>query len=331
MLEETSADYDYCCPACHGSLTETPDSYSCEACQKKFPILFGIPDFRLKDDPYINIPDDHAKGARIVRECRDRTLTGLLEFYWSITESVEPERAKKFIETVLRGRQRAESIVGWLQQEKKDMGRDSCLEVGCGAGEMLGVLQRTWVNITGVDRAYRWLVIAKLSAEQSGTKVRLVCANAEHLPFRDKSFDAVVADNVIEHQTTHADQVGFARDSVRVAKPGGFFFLSTPNRFAPLPDPHFNIPLLGMLPRNSMKPAVQLLRGKIYDFIRLVSGPELHKILKEAGAGDIKIVPAQFGEELFRHKSVAGAYRSLARQKSFLTVCPVIWTLVAKK
>lgn len=329
--DSQSVPPDYCCPKCHGDLAQETNSYFCRACQKKYPVDFGIPDFRLEDDPYINIPDDHAKGARIVRECRDRSLVGLLEFYWSITENVEAGRAKQFVATVLRGRQRAEDIVKWLQQQKPEMARGSCLEIGCGAGEMLPVLRRIWTNVTGVDRAYRWLVIAKLAAEHQGMDIRLACANAEHLPFRSDTFDAVVADNVIEHQNDRSDQVAFARDALRAAKPRqGFFFLSTPNRFAPLPDPHFNIPLLGMLPRGSAKPMVQLVRGKVYEFIRLLGAPELNALLLEAGGGSVVMVPAQFGDEMFALKSVASAYRSLARKKTFLTVCPVIWALTTK-
>ncbi|MCC6546259.1 methyltransferase domain-containing protein [Candidatus Sumerlaeota bacterium] len=322
---------DYCCPTCHGLLAQDTAAYFCNNCRKTFPIDFGIPDFRLEDDPYINIPDDRAKGARIVRECRDRSLAGLLQFYWSITENVEANRARQFVATVLRGGLRAESIVTWLQERKAIAGRDSCLEIGCGAGEMLPVLKRVWKNVTGVDRAYRWLVIAKLAAEHEGLNVRLVCANAEHLPFRSDSFDAVVADNVIEHQNDHSDQLAFARDALRVSsRQKGFFFLSTPNRFAPLPDPHFNIPLLGMLPRGSAKPMVQLLRGKAYEFIRLLSSHELKCIMDEAGATTITMVPAQFGRDLFALKSTASAYRALAKQKTFLMVCPVIWALASK-
>ncbi|MEM0235484.1 methyltransferase domain-containing protein [Thermofilum sp.] len=57
--------------------------------------------------------------------------------------------------------------------------------------------------------------------------VDCVCADATHLPFRDKCFDSVVSLETLEHIE---DQKAFLGNIKRVLKDEGMFILSTPNK-----------------------------------------------------------------------------------------------------
>ena len=62
------------------------------------------------------------------------------------------------------------------------------LEVGCGTGHWLALLQR-WLATAGTDRSWGMLERAR----QAAPDARLVQARAERLPWRAASFDRVVA------------------------------------------------------------------------------------------------------------------------------------------
>jgi SAM-dependent methyltransferase/uncharacterized protein YbaR (Trm112 family) len=315
----------FVCPACRGELETRSEAYSCVPCAREYPIVLGIPDFRLKADPYITLKDDHAKGLRIAAECKRRDLRGLLEYYWSITPEVESARVALFVESVLRSAGRCEDILGWLPRRRT--GHGPVLEIGCGAGAALKILAGEKDAVVGLDRAFRWLVVAKLWMEAEGLRPLLVCANAEHLPFADGTFGTIVADNVIEHQDTLKEQRRIAAEAMRAVAPGGHVFFSTPNRFAPLPDPHYRVPLLGWLPRGWMPAAVRLVRGKEYVHVRLLGGREFAGLFRAAGAGRVALTPARlaagaFGPagRLYRGIMASGMLRTLLRP-----VAPVYW------
>src|SRR6185312_15953022 len=73
------------------------------------------------------------------------------------------------------------------------------LEVGCGTGGLLAAAARIGLDIEGTDIALRWLVVARRRLDDRGVSVPLVAASADRLPYADASFDAVVADSVLEH------------------------------------------------------------------------------------------------------------------------------------
>jgi SAM-dependent methyltransferase len=56
----------------------------------------------------------------------------------------------------------------------------------------------------------------------------VVVAKGEHIPFRDNSFDVAYACNVVEH-LEHPLEV--FKEVYRVLKPGGSFFVKTPNKW----------------------------------------------------------------------------------------------------
>jgi 2-polyprenyl-3-methyl-5-hydroxy-6-metoxy-1,4-benzoquinol methylase len=91
------------------------------------------------------------------------------------------------------------------------------LDVGCGDGDFLRRLPPT-VQGCGVDC---------LASDNLPPNLKYVRANlAEGLPWKDATFDAVFAGEVIEHLL---DTAGFLRECRRVLRPGGILTLTTPN------------------------------------------------------------------------------------------------------
>ncbi len=94
------------------------------------------------------------------------------------------------------------------------------LEVGCGQGPLVNHLPNLGASMVGVDMSDASLRRAAEGVRELGWhgRVRLLQADAETLPFRDRSFDAVVSFGVLHHtpDTAHA-----VREIGRVLRPGG--------------------------------------------------------------------------------------------------------------
>jgi SAM-dependent methyltransferase len=95
------------------------------------------------------------------------------------------------------------------------------LDVGCSSGAVSAPLQAHGWVVAGVDIAAAPL----LQAEASGLAVA-VADIAGHLPFSSRSFDAIVAGEVIEHLV---DTDGFLSELNRLLRPGGALVITTPN------------------------------------------------------------------------------------------------------
>jgi ubiquinone/menaquinone biosynthesis C-methylase UbiE len=85
------------------------------------------------------------------------------------------------------------------------------------------------------------------------TEPELVNGSALQLPFTDNSFNLIIIQDVIEHLT---DMNGFYSEVIRVLKNEGTIYLSTPNKFSVfnfITDPHFGLPFISILNRQSIK------------------------------------------------------------------------------
>jgi len=94
---------------------------------------------------------------------------------------------------------------------------DSILDVGCGSAW----LAQHFDAYTGVDASPD----AVAAARARGVQIELVDADAP-LPFDDARFDGVVLKDILEHV---ANPVATVREVLRVLKPGGRVFASSPD------------------------------------------------------------------------------------------------------
>jgi SAM-dependent methyltransferase len=278
----------FVCPRCRGDLHATPEAYSCAACTATYPIVLGIPDFRVEPDPWIDLDEDRVKARRVIAMTEGAGLAASVEAYWSMTPGTPKEFARRFIDYVLSGERRAAE---WLDTmpAQAETARGPWLEIGCASGDLLAVAAQRGIPVTGVDVAMRWLVLARRRPALQGAAHRLVCANGEFLPFRDREFARIVSIGTLEH-CRRVDRV--IAEAARVLRPGGRAWLRTTNRYSLLREPHVNVWGVGLVPRRWADAYVRWSNGQRYLHHRPLSRRELRRDLRRAGFRDVKVQPA---------------------------------------
>jgi SAM-dependent methyltransferase len=144
------------------------------------------------------------------------------------------------------------------------------LEAGCGEGYGAAMLAEVAAGVLALDLDPT--TAAHVARRYPGTG--LARANLVALPVRDRSVDAVVSLQVIEHLW---DQERFLRECSRVLPPGGALMLSTPNRltFSPGRDTPLN-------PFHT----------------RELSAAELAGLVRDAGFTDVEVQGLHHGPRL---------------------------------
>ena len=92
------------------------------------------------------------------------------------------------------------------------------------------------------------VTILNMPSAQGARDPRFTCVfgDGRRLPFRDRSFDIVFSNSVIEHVGDWDSQQRFATEIARV---GRAYWVQTPNRGFPV-EPHLMTPFLHFLPRS---------------------------------------------------------------------------------
>lgn len=94
----------------------------------------------------------------------------------------------------------------------------SILDVGAGQGALSKLLHEAGYKVSACEYNKENFVYNEVEFKEANV--------AEHLPYPDKTFDIVVAAELIEHLL---DQTTFLSECNRVLKPGGNLIISTPN------------------------------------------------------------------------------------------------------
>jgi ubiquinone/menaquinone biosynthesis C-methylase UbiE len=272
------------CPRCHAAVAREGDAFRCVGEGHRWPIVLGIPDFRLTEDPLIPLADDYAKGEKLQRESSSRSFKELVAYYWTLPTYpyTPPDLSARFIHHVVTDDERMHGYVGSLGNGRAFM------DVGCGAGVLAQEMAARFPVSVALDVGFRWLVVARRGFEERGIPVNIVCANAEHLPFEDGHFDTVSSVALLEHVP---DARAVLAECARVAASGGRVFVSTTNRFSLAPEPHVRIWGVGFLPRAWMPAYVKWRRGLAYEKKHLLSAWELVRGLEGAGLARVRLEP----------------------------------------
>lgn len=330
----------FVCPLCHGALLHTKDSYRCIPCQRTYPIVLGIPDFRIFPDPYIGMEADWRKGERLMENARSRDFAGTVTSYYEMTPEVPPELAARYRRYVLAGVERGQTALAAMERyggtDRTPTPR-TLLEIGCGTGGLLLAASQRFEHIIGIDIAFRWLVVARKRFEEAEVNIPLVCGCAEYLPFSANAFDRIVAGDILEHSREQSRMLG---EAARTLKRDGTFFLITPNRFSVRPEPCVQVWGVGYLPRRWMNTYVRWVRKVPYENVRLLSLFELRRMLAAAGFAGVRwVLPSLSASERGRfsrwERIQIGIYETLKRLPLLRYLLylggPTLWALGRKR
>lgn len=112
------------------------------------------------------------------------------------------------------------------------------LDLGCGAGEMVGYLRQAGLDAWGCDSQE---FITKF---QGGDHLLDITLCPYRLPAEDNSFDAVISNSVLEHAQNKEE---IFREILRVLKPGGVTMHFFPGKYYLPSEPHIYVPLVSWL------------------------------------------------------------------------------------
>ena len=139
-----------------------------------------------------------------------------------------------------------------------------------------------------------------------------IFADGLDLPFRDKSFDVVFSNSVIEHVGDPRRQEQFAREIARV---GVRYFVQTPNRWFPV-EHHLLTPLIHFLPSRWQRRVVE--RFTVWEWIARPR-PDQRAFFLEHYLRDIRLLDSRAMRRLFPGARIVRE-RFLGLTKSLIAV-----------
>ncbi len=206
--------------------------------------------------------------------------------YWQITPSTPRPLAEHFIEHVLSAEDRTSEWFRAIGVDAASSGRGLWLDLGCGTADLAAAAGGQ--GVVSIDIALRWLVVARKRPGLREAGDFLICANAEHLPLPDSSFDGVFSLGMLEHC---ADPRPILQEAKRVLRGQGIIHARTTNRFSLLSEPHVNVWGVGFVPRSRADSFVKWRSGQRYLHHRPLSAGELRREMKSAGFNQGQVLP----------------------------------------
>lgn len=309
------------CPLCRGNLTETGEALSCDACDREFPLVAEIPDFRVDAPAWIDFDEDRDRAIAVDDICQGDGIEAALFDVFQTSRGFAESKSRFRTRQVLAGADKYDAqLDDWLAGIRAE----PVMEVGVGPGQLAVALARRGTRPCGIDVSLELLVVAKHWVRQQGVEPSFAAAMAESLPIGDGEIRSFVSLDVIEHV---GDQGKYLSELARVLQPGGRFALVTPNRFSLAPEPHVGVWGVGYLPERWQAAWVRRRAGVSYDFTRLLSVWELRRLFREYGGliPQIDFPPIAEAEiSLFpkRKAKLARLYNRITRTSAFRIAAP---------
>ena len=268
----------FVCPRCKGALAKEPSYYRCRPCGNGYPVLFGIPDFRVRSDRYLNLEEERDKARRLFEFGEHASFRELVQYYYSITFDLPDNMARRYQASILAGTERAKWI---LRELSPRLDSGPLLDIGCGTGGLLVAAQGGLRGIYGIDIALRWLVIAQKRLRENNATATLVCADAEAMPFPRQIFVNAVAVDLLEH-VYDVDKT--IQEIAGILRPNGVLWLSAVNRYCVGPHPLTGVWGTGYLPPALRSWVLKRLKGvDLLRFANMLSPGEVCRKLRHQG------------------------------------------------
>lgn len=216
-------------------------------CGKNYPQTLQIPDLRTDQDPYCGNQQDRLIANALVEQFPQKNFRELLDFYYAqFCPELNPDDKQSQVHHILN---HSDNLAYF--HELKPTEKSNCLlDIGCGTGTALIQARFASPNLEaiGLDVAMRWLILARKRLDEAGlAEIRLVCCNAEQIPFDDSQFHFIHGGDMIEHVPA---QVPVFQEVARLLKDGGTALFLTPNRSSFTREPHVGLYFAGWLPRK---------------------------------------------------------------------------------
>jgi ubiquinone/menaquinone biosynthesis C-methylase UbiE len=109
--------------------------------------------------------------------------------------------------------------------DRRELSKDSCLEIGCGAGRLTRSIGSDFSTVYGVDVAEGMISYAR---QHVGGNVKLYVTDGVTLPIPDQSVKAVFSFIVFLHFDNHEHAEAYFREIARVLKPDGSIMIQLP-------------------------------------------------------------------------------------------------------
>lgn len=196
-----------------------------------------------------------------------------------LSEEFSYER-KKVFEDWIKKPKVSKGIVSDFKNRVGEVESKKILDIGFGNGLTLKEFKDNGAVPSGLEVSES---LYKVAQEVLGDELPLFDLNLYdgfNFPFGNESFDFIYSVSVLEHVT---DPVAVLRESYRVLKKGGSFYLAFPNRLNPK-ETHTGILFANYLPRNLADKYLRLFkRNGVDDYwnLHFLSFFKLKRILKK--------------------------------------------------
>lgn len=167
----------------------------------------------IHDNPFYLMPDPAGKVGMVIG--------------YDVEDSQDSSETYRSFEELFRG---PTDRVLQLQRPYVELlrGHDPVLDVGCGRGELMGLLASEGIEAKGVDMDEGMARVG----QEAGMDITVTDANSYLKDCEDDSLGAIISMQVIEH-IPYEDLMEFLRLSRQKLQPGGVFIAETVNPHRP--------------------------------------------------------------------------------------------------
>lgn len=169
----------------------------------------------------------------------------------------------------------------------------SVLDVGSGFGGTLVSIAGAGARVVGLEYDRERLRLCRERLALHGARAGLVRGDGFSLPFPTGCFDVVVCSEVLEHVPRKR---AFVEEMIRTLKSGGLLYLSFPNRRSItnlLRDPHYQLPLISVLPPRIAAWCVRRARGLHYEVDDLPAASVVTRWCRDMGVDVASLIHSE--------------------------------------